>query len=138
MGCSKRKERHSEKEIGQLAGLTLIVFTLAYTFLYFLLRLVAGSQWFIDFFTDFLFWLTLSEQDLSLTYLFFTAVVAAPIVKELFFRGFILNKWAEKYGSIKGVFWSSFLFMIVHIPSFFIPQLIVGLFCGIVYMKTKN
>lgn len=122
----------------QLAGLTLIIFTSAYTFLYLLLRLVAGSDWFIQFFTDFLFWIMSGEQDLSLTYLFITAVIVAPIVEEFFFRGFVLNKWAEKYGSVKGVFWSSFLFMIVHIPSFFVPQLIVGLFCAIVYMKTKK
>lgn len=122
----------------QLAGLTLIIFTSAYTFLYLLLRLVAGSEWFIQVFTDFLFWIMSSEQDLSLTYLFIIAVIIAPIVEEFFFRGFVLNKWAEKYGSVKGVFWSSFLFMIVHIPSFFVPQLIVGLFCAIVYMKTKK
>lgn len=70
--------------------------------------------------------------------LFALAVIAAPIVEEVFFRGFVLNKWAEKYGIGKGIFWSSFFFMIVHMPSLFIPQLLVGVLCSIVYVKTKQ
>lgn len=128
----------NKSELAKLAGLTLIVFTSAYTFLYFILRLIAGSDWFIQLFTELLFYIMAGEEGISLTYLFFTAVIAAPIVEELFFRGVVMNKWAEKYGPVKGVFWSSFIFMIIHIPSFFIPQFLVGVFCAIVLMKTKK
>lgn len=71
-------------------------------------------------------------------YFFPVGVIAAPIVEEIFFRGFILNKWAEKYGNVKGVIFSSLMFMILHLGSLMLPQLLVGLLCATVYIKTKK
>lgn len=123
-----------------IAGITAVLAVFASTMPNPLLLLIDHLGWFNnETFLD-LFTLLLTEETSfwPLINLFFVAVVAAPIVEELFFRGFVLNKWAEKHIVAKGVFWSSFFFMIVHMPSLFIPQLLVGVWCALVYMKTKQ
>jgi len=79
-----------------------------------------------------------AEEDIPHVYLFVVAVIVAPIVEEIIFRGYIMNKWIDKYSLKKGIFYSSFLFMLFHVQSFFIPQLLLGLLCALVYVKFNN
>lgn len=128
------------QEALKIAGITAILALFASTMPNPLLLLIDHLGWFNnELFLDLFTLLLLEETNpWALLNLFFVAVVAAPIVEELFFRGFILNKWSEKHSMAKGIFWSSFFFMIVHMPSLFIPQLLVGVWCALVYVKTKQ
>lgn len=72
-------------------------------------------------------------------YQFFTTLVLGPFVEELFFRGYLFNKWGETIGVKKSLLISSFIFGICHIPSGgFFAQFFLGLLCCIAYIKTKN
>ena len=75
---------------------------------------------------------------LPLTLKFIIAVIVGPIVEEVLFRGVLLNKLAVRFGIKKGILFSSLIFMVFHINSLFIPQLIAGLLLGIIYVKTKQ
>src|SRR5699024_1298096 len=67
--------------------------------------------------------------------MFVLSFTLAPIVEEVVFRGFLLNKWGEKIGIRKAIFWSSFLFSILHFQSF-LPQFLGGLLYSLIYTKT--
>jgi membrane protease YdiL (CAAX protease family) len=122
-----------------MTAITVVLAAAATLMVYPLFLWIAHNNWLAEtWLIDQLIQLSILEEGMSAIQLFLLAVVAAPIVEELFFRGLVLNKWAEKYGAAKGVFWSSFFFMIIHMPSLFIPQLLVGVFCALVYMKTKH
>ncbi|GAB2482877.1 hypothetical protein GCM10008929_05170 [Alkalibacterium psychrotolerans] len=117
-----------------IAGLTAVVAT---SFIYFIVSFLTFFPALFDRVMPYFISITLVD-DISFVYLVFVAVIAAPIVEELFFRGYILNKWADKYGVKKGVIFSSLAFMIIHLRSVFIPQLLVGLICGLLYVKYSN
>jgi len=66
-------------------------------------------------------------------------VVAAPILEEIIFRGIILDGLLQKYSPSKSIFISAFLFGFVHLnPWQFIGALIIGVFSGWVYYKTRK
>ena len=70
---------------------------------------------------------------------FFLMVIAAPILEELIFRGIILDGLLKKYSPIDSILISSFLFGLVHLnPWQFVTGLIIGIFSGWVYYRTKN
>ncbi|MBV5314300.1 MAG: CPBP family intramembrane metalloprotease [Prolixibacteraceae bacterium] len=70
---------------------------------------------------------------------FILMVVAAPILEELIFRGIILDGLLRVYSPVKSILVSSFLFGLVHLnPWQFVTGLIVGIFSGWVYFKTRN
>ncbi len=70
---------------------------------------------------------------------FFLMVIAAPILEELIFRGIILDGLLNKYSPIKSIFISSLLFGLVHLnPWQFVTALIVGIFSGWVYYRTRS
>lgn len=72
-------------------------------------------------------------------YSFITIVIAAPIFEELIFRGIILNGLLKKYSPLKSILISSILFGVIHLnPWQFISALILGMFSGWVYYKTKK
>lgn len=66
------------------------------------------------------------------------AVVFAPILEEVIFRGIILNKWAEKSTNVRALVLSSLVFGLLHFNTFVIPQFIGGLIYGLVFLKTKK
>lgn len=71
--------------------------------------------------------------------LFVLMVVAAPILEELIFRGIILDGLLKKYSPIKSILISSLLFGLVHLnPWQFITGLIIGIFSGWVYYRTRS
>lgn len=70
---------------------------------------------------------------------FILLVIAAPILEEFIFRGVILDGLLKKYSPIKSILISSFLFGLVHLnPWQFVTGLIIGVFSGWVYYKTKS
>jgi len=126
------------KPILKIGLLTLLMVITASTFSYFLLlfiNLFDGIREIIQPFFEFILSTNVNISGISI---FITTVIAAPIVEETFFRGYLLNKWAEKYKVTSAIFWTSFIFMIIHIPSLFLPQFLIGLLCAIIYIKTKQ
>lgn len=68
-----------------------------------------------------------------------SAVVAAPIVEEILFRGLILESCRERFGRTTAVFVSAFLFGLIHIvPLQVVNAFVVGLILGYVYLKTGS
>ena len=63
-------------------------------------------------------------------------VVIVPVVEEVLFRGFLLNRWWRKYGLWRGVVFSSFAFAILHIDV--IGGVIFGVLLSLIYVKTKS
>ncbi|MED1865956.1 CPBP family intramembrane metalloprotease [Fictibacillus nanhaiensis] len=48
---------------------------------------------------------------------FLSAAVVSPIYEEIFYRGFLYT-WFRRWGIQKAMIFSSFIFMIVHIPTY--------------------
>lgn len=72
-------------------------------------------------------------------YSFISMVIAAPILEELIFRGIILDGLLKSYSPVKSIIISSLLFGIVHLnPWQFISAMIIGVFSGWIYYKTKK
>ena len=65
-----------------------------------------------------------------------TLVVIVPIVEEILFRGFLLNRWWQKYGLEKAIIASSVAFGIMHVE--FIGGTIFGLVLSRLYVKTRS
>ena len=49
---------------------------------------------------------------------FISAAIVSPIYEEIFYRGFLYRFFRSKFGLLVGMLISSFIFMIVHIPTF--------------------
>ena len=132
--------KSSPKKLSDLLKIsrwTLLVAVVATSFSIFLLTLISFVPDIFRMLTPYLERLA-EEDDISAVYLFIIAVIVAPIVEEIVFRGYIMNKWVDKYSVKKGVIFSSLLFMIFHFQSLFVPQLLLGLLCGLVYVKYSN
>jgi membrane protease YdiL (CAAX protease family) len=70
---------------------------------------------------------------------FLLMVIAAPIFEELIFRGIILDGLLKRYSPLVSILISSLLFGFAHVnPWQFILGLIIGLFFGWVYYKTRS
>jgi membrane protease YdiL (CAAX protease family) len=65
------------------------------------------------------------------------AVIVVPITEEFIFRGILMGRLYNKYGVIKSIMLSSFVFFIMHInPN---PMLLcLGISCGILAYKYKS
>ena len=72
-------------------------------------------------------------------YAFILMVVVGPVMEELIFRGIILDGLLKNYAPLKSILISSLLFGIVHLnPWQFVTALIIGIFSGWVYYKTRS
>jgi membrane protease YdiL (CAAX protease family) len=68
----------------------------------------------------------------------FQSIIAAPILEELIFRGIILDGLLKKYSALKSILISSLLFGLIHLnPSQLVVGLIMGIFTGWIYYKTR-
>ncbi|WP_055435537.1 CPBP family intramembrane glutamic endopeptidase [Lacinutrix algicola] len=67
-------------------------------------------------------------------------IIIAPIIEELFYRKFLLEKLAQKNGKLVSLLISSLCFSIIHIetPNNLIPSFIVGMILGLIYLKTQK
>lgn len=66
------------------------------------------------------------------------AILLAPVLEELLFRGIILQKWSTKWGVRAGVIASSLLFAILHLNTGIISIFIGGIGFSVLYLKTRN
>ena len=82
----------------------------------------------------------ISSNNISLFYNLISTLLIAPIVEELFYRKFLLEKLAQKNRPILAITVSSICFSIIHIetPNNLIPTFISGIILGIIYLKTKK
>ena len=66
-------------------------------------------------------------------------VIFAPIVEELFFRGFLFQGFRQKYGWVKGGLLSSVIFGVAHLdPVAFLPTAILGFLLAYMYHRTNS
>lgn len=65
-----------------------------------------------------------------------TLVVAAPIVEELLFRGFLLQRWAVKWGIRPAILVSSILFGLLHVNP--IGLTMFGLMMAVIYIRSRQ
>lgn len=80
------------------------------------------------------------QFDSQFIYVCVSSLIIAPLVEELFFRKFLLQKLSERNNSIISLFVSSFCFSLIHLetPNNLIPAFISGLVFGIIYLKTNR
>jgi uncharacterized protein len=70
---------------------------------------------------------------------FTTIVVLAPVLEELIFRGIMLKGLLKRYSPATAIVVSSVLFGVVHLnPWQFISALILGIFIGWIYYRTRS
>ena len=71
---------------------------------------------------------------------FISAAIVSPIYEEIFYRGFLYRFFRSKFGLLAGMLISSFIFMIVHIPTFnSLPYTFLsGLIFAWTYEKTQS
>ena len=73
----------------------------------------------------------------SPVWFFFVGVVLAPIVEEIFFRGFVFQGFRQRYGWISAMLVSSIVFAAAHLDLVaFVPTFILG--CLLAYMFQRS
>lgn len=63
-------------------------------------------------------------------------VIVAPVVEEILFRGFLLHRWAARWGTMAGVILSSALFAVMHIEL--VGHFIFGVAMSALYVRTRS
>ena len=67
------------------------------------------------------------------------AVVVAPVVEEMFFRGFLFAGFRQRYGCRSGLLLSSAIFAVAHgDPASLIPIFILGCLLGFVFHRSGS
>ncbi|MEH1009443.1 type II CAAX endopeptidase family protein [Winogradskyella sp. ECml5-4] len=81
-----------------------------------------------------------STNNIALIYDLISTLLVAPIIEELFYRKFLLEKLLEKHKPILAIIVSSICFSIMHIetPNNLIPTFFSGILLGILYQKTRK
>ncbi|MBE7536084.1 MAG: CPBP family intramembrane metalloprotease [Anaerolineales bacterium] len=75
----------------------------------------------------------------SPVWLILAAVIVAPLVEEIFFRGFLFQGFRQRYGWIAALLLSSGIFAASHLdPVSFIPTFILGVVLGYVYHRSNS
>ena len=70
---------------------------------------------------------------------FITAVILAPVLEELIFRGIVLEGFLRNYSPVKAIFWTNVLFGLAHLnPWQFMGAFLMGILISWVYYKTRN
>ena len=68
-----------------------------------------------------------------------SAVVAAPILEEILFRGIVLDGFLKNYRPAKAIIWSGVIFGCIHlIPTQAINAMFIGLVFGWLYYRTRS
>lgn len=66
-------------------------------------------------------------------------VIFAPMVEELFFRGFLFQGFRRQYGWVKGALFSSLIFGAAHLdPAAFLPTAVLGFLLAYMYHRTNS
>ncbi|WP_053956063.1 CPBP family intramembrane glutamic endopeptidase [Inediibacterium massiliense] len=74
----------------------------------------------------------------SLIYQCIGAVLLAPIVEELLFRGVIFHRLKKRYSIGKAIIISSIAFGIMHMELAIVGAFVTGILLCLLYLKTKN
>jgi len=70
---------------------------------------------------------------------FLVGVVFAPIVEEIFFRGFLFQGFRQRYGWVPAILISSAIFAAAHLdPIAFIPTFVLGSVLAYVYHRSNS
>jgi uncharacterized protein len=70
---------------------------------------------------------------------FFVGAVLAPLVEEIFFRGFLFQGFRARYGWISGMLLSSAIFAFAHLdPVSLIPTFILGNLLAYLYHRSNS
>lgn len=93
------------------------------------------SFWLLDV-PPIIFWRFDQEAIVANTLNSLVMVVLAPIIEEIFFRGFLLNRWVNKYGLVKGVALSSIVFALFHYEP--IGAFVFSVVLSLIYMQTRS
>ena len=64
------------------------------------------------------------------------AVIVAPVIEELLFRGLLLQRWALRWGTMTGVILSSALFAIGHVEL--LGHFVFGVAMSALYLRTRS
>ena len=81
----------------------------------------------------------LLEQPQALPMIVFSAVIIAPLVEEVFFRGFLFAGFREKYGWKIAAGISSAFFALVHLqPLTALPIFLLGYLFAYVYQRSNS
>jgi membrane protease YdiL (CAAX protease family) len=64
-----------------------------------------------------------------------TAIVLAPLLEELLFRGFLLNRWATKWGIRRAIFLSALVFGVLHVDL--TGKFAFGVCMALLYLRTR-
>jgi uncharacterized protein len=67
----------------------------------------------------------------------FSLLIYSPLVEELIFRGFLLQRWSVKWGLRWGVIASSVLFGMLHLNNP-LGLTLFGLVMGLLYVRTRS
>jgi membrane protease YdiL (CAAX protease family) len=75
----------------------------------------------------------------SPVWFFLVGMVIAPIVEEIFFRGFLFQGFRHRYGWVAAILISSLLFAAAHLdPVALIPTFILGAVLAYVYHRSNS
>ena len=70
---------------------------------------------------------------------FFVGAIVAPLVEEIFFRGFLFQGFRQRYGWVAGIVISSAIFAAAHIdPVALIPTFLLGAVLAYVYHRSNS
>lgn len=75
---------------------------------------------------------------LATSLLAITAAVVAPAVEELVFRGFLLTRWARRFGVRSGVVFTALLFGLLHFALAPLGAFALGLVAAVLYLRTRS
>jgi len=70
---------------------------------------------------------------------FLVGAILAPLVEEIFFRGFLFQGFRARYGWVPGMLLSSAIFGIAHLdPAALIPTFILGCLLAFLYQRSNS
>lgn len=70
---------------------------------------------------------------------FITAVIFAPVLEELIFRGIVLEGFLKNHSPVKAILWTNILFGLSHLnPWQFVGAFLLGILISWVYQRTRN
>jgi hypothetical protein len=70
---------------------------------------------------------------------FIVAIIIAPLVEEIYFRGFILQTLAKKIGPVWGILLTALIFAAVHFQfQSIMPLLILSVILNVLYLRTNS
>lgn len=78
-------------------------------------------------------------KDMFSKHVIVSAVIAAPILEEILFRGIILDGFLKNYSPAKAIIWSGVIFGAIHlIPAQALNAAFIGIALGWVYYRTRS